>query len=109
MTALCGICSQFVHQLVCSNFSARKSQHLASLVSIPPVFGVLVCVLKHASTLIIMKVVAFLLLFSFFFLYNLYVSQGFQAQLSMCYYGFSALFGGVMDDRMDKVLELYQV
>lgn len=49
MTALYGICSQLVHQLVCSKVSAKQSQRLASLVSMLPVLGVLVYLLKHSS------------------------------------------------------------
>lgn len=51
MTALCGICSQLMHQLDCSKVSARQTQHLASLVSMLPVLGVLVYLLKHTHPL----------------------------------------------------------
>lgn len=65
--ALCGICSQCFHQLVCSNFSARQSQHLASLVSKLPVFGVLVYLLKHTLCICTNKLGYPLTLFIFFF------------------------------------------
>ncbi len=51
VTALYGICSQLVYQPVCSKLSARQSQHLASLVSMLPVLGVLVYLLKHTHPL----------------------------------------------------------
>lgn len=47
LTALYDLCSQLLHQLDCSKISARPTQHLALLVSLLSVLGVLVYLLKQ--------------------------------------------------------------